>query len=140
MVLPLLVLLPAVFSTPTIPNPAFVANTAAAFLVAFSLLGVPASGAGLGIALAKVGLEAVRWTTLKLGTAGERGGAFLMGSGIVRAAGPGARGELISWLTGRAGRINDGVDPADRPPDGPDPATDDRRQRVARRARARVDA
>ncbi|KAL8291260.1 hypothetical protein RQP46_002238 [Phenoliferia psychrophenolica] len=81
--IPLLILLPAVFSTAATPNAILTATTAAAFLVAFSLLGVPADSAGVAVALAKCALESVRWTLLKLGMAGDRGGQFLVGSGVV---------------------------------------------------------
>ncbi|KAK4698425.1 hypothetical protein P7C70_g7851, partial [Phenoliferia sp. Uapishka_3] len=81
--IPLLILLPTLFSTPTIQNPTFIACTGSAFLVAFSLVGVPAAATGLFISLLKVGIEAMRLTFLKLGMAGERGGAFLLGSALV---------------------------------------------------------
>ncbi|KAM0747990.1 hypothetical protein T439DRAFT_383046 [Meredithblackwellia eburnea MCA 4105] len=59
-----------------------IACTASAFLVAFSLVGVPTPGAGVLVSLSKVGFDAARWTFLKLGMGGEKGGKFLMGAGV----------------------------------------------------------
>lgn len=86
--IPFLILAPPLLTAyisvpPRLSSASSLTYIAITFLVGFSLIGIPAPGLGLFVAVFRLPFEAARWYLLRQGLAGDKPGGFLVTSAFV---------------------------------------------------------